>query len=77
MNSQRKGTAADLTSSADFYDFTRQLLIDARVKRSEPLMRRAKIRVDSERFAALSDERQQDLMELYGAAMMATGMGAP
>lgn len=77
MKSSPKGAADSLTTAADFYDFTRNLLIDARTKRDVSLMRRAKIRIDSDRFAALSDGRQQDLMELYGAAMMATGMGAP
>lgn len=68
---------ADAAGLTEFYDFTRRLLLDARAKRSEPMLRRAKIRVDSDRFAALSEGRQQDLLELYSAAMMATGMMAP
>lgn len=33
-------------------------------------MRRAAIRIDGERFNHLSDDRQEDLLELYGAAMV-------
>lgn len=78
MSSPTKRAAASVEETAAvFYDFTRRLLIDARVKRDMSLMRRAKIRVDSERFKALSEDRQEDLLEHYGAAMMATGMGAP
>lgn len=77
MISRQQGTAGSPTNAADFYDLTRSLLIEARAKRDLALMRRCKIRVDSERFKALSDSRQEELLELYGAAMMATGAGAP
>ena len=60
-----------------FYDVTRRLLIDAKVRRDIAIVRRAKIRVDSDRFKALSDSRQEDLLTLFGEAMMATGMAAP
>lgn len=69
--------ARDGAESTEFYDFTRRLLLDAKNRRDLSKLRRAKIRVDSTRFTALSDSRQSDLMELYSAAMMATGMGAP
>lgn len=70
--------SATVKETADtFYDFTRRLLMDAQAKRDLAMVRRAKIRIDGERFSALSEGRQQDLMELYAAAMMATGMAAP
>ncbi len=71
----RRGQAEE--ALAEFYDFTRRLLVDAQSKRDLAMVRRAKIRIDGERFSALSEGRQQDLMELYAAAMMATGMAAP
>lgn len=64
-------------TAADFYSKTRELLIDARRKRDEALLRRGKIRVDSDRFNTLSDDQQEDLLQHYGAAMNACGMGAP
>lgn len=45
----------------EFYATTRTLLIDARRNRDE----------------ALSDDRQEDLLELYAAAMNACGVFAP
>lgn len=77
MKSSPKGAADSLTTAADFYDFTRSLLIDARAKRDMSLMRRVKIRIDSKRFLALSEGRQEDLLVLYSAAMMETGMNLP
>ena len=77
MKSSPKGAADSLTTAADFYDYTRQLLIETQAKRDWRLLARCAIRVNSERFKALSDGRQEDLLELYAAAMMATGMGAP
>lgn len=59
-----------------FYDVTRRLLIDAAAKRDIAIVRRVKIRVDGDRFKALSESRQEDLLELYGAAIMATGIGS-
>jgi hypothetical protein len=62
---------------AEFYSTTREILIDARRKRDEALLRRGAIRIDGERFNALSDDRQEDLLQLYGAAMVACGCYAP
>lgn len=64
-------------TAADFYTKTREVLIDARRQRDEALLRRGQIRVDNERFNSLSDDQQEDLLQLYGAAMVACGMGAP
>lgn len=64
-------------TAAVFYDFTRRLLLDAAAKRDEALLRRAAIRVDSARFSALSESRQQDLLELYSGAMVACGALSP
>lgn len=75
MISQPKGTAG--LTPAEFYSSTREMLIDARRKRDEALLRRASTRIDGERFNALSDDRQEDLLELLGAAMTACGMGVP
>lgn len=72
-----KGSAGSPTNAAEFYSTTRELLIDARRKRDEALLRRGAIRIDGERFNALSDDRQEDLLQLYGAAMVACGAFAP
>ena len=72
-----KGSAGSPTSTAEFYSTTRELLIDARRKRDDGLLRRCKIRVDNEQFNALSDDRQEDLLQLLGAAMNACGMSTP
>ena len=74
MISQPKGTAG-LTPAE--LSTTRELLIEARRKRDEALLRRASIRIDGERFNHLSDDRQEDLLELYGAAMVACGAYSP
>lgn len=66
----------DTQGHAEFYDMTRRLLIDAKARRNLDYLRRAKDRIDGERFKALSDERQQDLLELLSAATLASGMGA-
>lgn len=70
-----KGTAG--LTPAEFYSSTRTLLIDARRNRDEALLRRAAIRIDGERFNHLSDDRQEDLLELYAAAMNACAVFAP
>ena len=72
-----KGSAGSPTSTAEFYSTTRTLLIDARRTRDEALLRRAAIRIDGERFNSLSDDRQEDLLELYAAAMVACRCFAP
>lgn len=75
MISHPKGTSG-LTPD-DFYRTTRTLLIDARRNRDEALLRRAAIRIDGDRFNALSDDRQEDLLELYSGAMVACGALSP
>lgn len=75
MISQPKGTAG--LTPAEFYSTTRTLLIDARRNRDEALLRRAAIRIDGARFNDLSEDRQEDLLQLYGAAMNACGSFAP
>lgn len=75
MISQPKGTAG--LTPAEFYSTTRTLLIDARRNRDEELLRRGAIRINGDRFNALSDDRQEDLLQLYGAAMVACGCYAP
>jgi len=72
-----KGSAGSPTNAAEFYSTTRELLIDARRKRDESLLRRGAIRIDGERFNALSVDRQEDLLKLYGAAMVACGAFSP
>ena len=66
-----------MNQTTEFYTKTRELMIEARRKRDDGLLRRCKIRVDNERFNSLSDDRQEDLLQLYAAAMNACGMGAP
>ena len=75
MISQPKGTAG--LTPAEFYSTTRTLLIDARRNRDEALLRRAAIRIDGARFNDLSEDRQEDLLELYAAAMQANGAFSP
>ena len=72
-----KGSAGSPTNAAEFYSTTRELLIDARRKRDESLLRRGAIRIDGERFNALSDDRQEDLLQLYASAMSACGAFSP
>jgi hypothetical protein len=72
-----KGSASSPTNAAEFYSTTRELLIDARRNRDEALLRRGADRVNGERFNALSDDRQEDLLQLYGAAMVACGAFSP
>lgn len=74
MISQPKGTAG--LTPAEFYSSTRTMLIDARRNRDEALLRRAAIRIDGDRFDALSDDRQEDLRDLYKVAAAACGMGS-
>lgn len=78
MKFPRNRESATVEETADtFYDFTRRLLMSATAQRDERLLRRAAIRVDSARFSALSDTRQEDLLELYAGAMMACGALSP
>ena len=72
-----KGTAGSPTNAAEFYSTTRTLLIEARRNRDEALLRRAAIRIDGARFNDLSEDRQEDLLELYAAAIHAVGALAP
>lgn len=78
MSFPRKREASSVKETdADFYSRTRELLIDARRKRDEALLRRCAIRIDGARFNDLSDDRQEDLLQLYAAAMAATGALSP
>ena len=78
MSFPRNRESAPVKETADlFYSNTREFLIDARRNRDEALLRRAAIRIDGERFNHLSDDRQEDLLELYGAAMVACGAFSP
>jgi hypothetical protein len=74
--SQPKGTAADLTSSADFFTTTQRLLREARDERSEIKLRRADIRMDMDKFRVLPAEAQEDLRALRMEAFRALGWGA-
>ncbi len=67
---------ADAAGLTEFYDYTRRLLLDTRRTRDLAKMARCNIRIQSERFKALSQERQDDLLALFGDAAAATGMGA-
>jgi hypothetical protein len=78
MSFPRNREAASVKeTAADFYSRTRELLIEARRDRDEAKLRRGAIRIDGERFNHLSDDRQEDLLELYAAAMNACGVLAP
>lgn len=77
MRSSPKGSAERLTTPAEFFDFTRRLLVDARDKRNAVYLRRAAIRIDSPRFKQLPDSQQEDLLLLYGQAMAAGGALSP
>lgn len=74
----RKREAAPVEeTAAAFYDYTRRLLLDTRASRDMSKLRRCAIRIDSERFKALSESRQEDLLELYSGAMVACGSLSP
>lgn len=78
MSFPRKRVSAPVEETADvFYWSTRTMLNLARANRDEPLLRRCALRVDGERFNALSDDRQEDLLQLYAGAMAACGAFAP
>lgn len=59
-----------------FYDVTRRTLVTAIQKRDQPSLRRAALRIEGERFASLSDGRQDEIIRLYREAASACGMGA-
>lgn len=67
----------DIETVAAFFTHTQRLLLDAKNKRDLTALGQAKTRVDSERFKELPDDAQEGLLQLYGEAMMATGIGAP
>lgn len=64
-------------TAAAFFDYTRRLLLETIQKRDPAKLRRCAIRIDSDRFKALSDSRQDDLLELYSGAMVACGALSP
>lgn len=78
MTFPRKREAAPVEETAAvFYDYTRRLLIETRTLRDIGKLRRCAIRIDSDRFKALSESRQEDLLELYSGAMVACGSLSP
>jgi len=78
MNFPRKREAAPVEeTAAAFYDYTRRLLQDTIRLRDMGKLRRCAIRIDSQRFQALSDSRQEELLELYSGAMVACGSLSP
>lgn len=78
MSFPRKREASSVKETdADFYSRTREMLIEARRDRDEALLRRCAIRIDGARFNDLSDDRQEDLLQLYASAMSACGCYAP
>lgn len=77
MKFPRRAAAPVEETAADFYDRTRQLLLDATKERDEPKLRRIVIRMEGDRFSALSTARQSELAYLYKYAAKACGMGAP
>ena len=76
MKSSPKGAAATETP-ADFYDYTRRLMRLAVTTHNPALVRRAAIRVDSDTFKLLPDDQQEELLALYGQAVIAGGALAP
>lgn len=77
MKSPPKGSAESLTSAADWFTVTQQVLLAAKNGRDEAKLRRGSLRIDSPRFKELPNDAQEDLLELYGAALMACGAFAP
>lgn len=77
MTFSPKGSAERLTTPADWFIKTKSLLTEAKDKREMALLRRAAIRIDSDRFNEMTDEQQADLLVLYSAAMMANGSLSP
>lgn len=76
MKSSPKGSADRLISAADFFTEVQGLLLTAKNERDGNALLRGASRIDSDAFKLLPDEAQEDLLELYGAAMMANGWGA-
>jgi len=73
----KRETAPVEKTAVDFYDRTVMVLFEARQERSKTALALAKIRMDSKRYRALSQERQDFLYDLYKQAARACGMGAP
>lgn len=59
-----------------WYEHTADIMRDATQYRDLGKLHRAKLRVDSDTFSLLPDDKQDELMELYAAAMVANGWGA-
>lgn len=59
-----------------WFEHTADILRDSVQNRDLGKLHRAKIRVDSDTFTKLPDDKQDELMVLYAAAMVANGWGA-
>ena len=59
---------ADAAGLNEFYDYTYRLLLDVVRKRDDAKLRRVDIRIRSTRFSALSQQRQDTLLEMLGQA---------
>lgn len=66
-----------MTDTAAWLATTRRLLSEAASDRNHISLRRAAIRIDSIRFKALPDDEQEELLTLYGQAMVAAGALSP
>jgi hypothetical protein len=73
MKSSPKGSAERLTTTADFFTKVQGLLLSAKNDRDGNALRRGAICIDSAAFSSLPNAAQEDLLELYSAAMMANG----
>lgn len=62
-----------MSDTAAWLATTRRLLSEAASDRNQISLRRAAIRIDSIRFKALPDDEQEELLTLYGQAMVAAG----
>lgn len=58
-----------------WYEHTADIMRDSAQNRDLGKLHRAKIRVDSDTFTKLPDDKQDELMVLYAAAMVANGWG--
>lgn len=58
-----------------WFEHTADIMRDSAQNRDLGKLHRAKIRVDSDTFKMLPEDKQDDLLVLYAAAMMANGWG--
>ena len=77
MKSPPKGAADALTSSADYFTMIQRELLKAKNERDRDALGRAGKLIDADAFRALPDEAQDDLIALFGAAMVAGGVLSP